>query len=186
MPIREELLITRDMPPGQELLLGLLLTREHAAWLSEVRLFRPAGITDTQFNVLRILKGGPPEGSLILELRRRILARRADVPRIVDRMVRDGLVTRGADPDDRRGCRVRLTAAGAALEAELAPVHAALCQEVEGLLTAAERQTLLALLQRLRDVLRVALSAPGLPAGSPGASAGCPPSPGSAGPAGRD
>ena len=186
MPIREELLITRDMPPGQELLLGLLLTREHAAWLSEVRLFRPAGITDTQFNVLRILKGGPPEGSLILELRRRILARRADVPRIVDRMVRDGLVTRGADPDDRRGCRVRLTAAGAALEAELAPVHAALCQEVGGLLSPAERETLLGLLQRLRDGFRVRLSAPGLPAGSPAASAGCPPSPGSAGPAGRD
>ena len=154
MPLRDELLITKDMHPGQELLLAVLLSREQVVRLSDERLFRPAGITDQQFNVLRILKGGPAEGSLILELRRRILARRADVPRLVDRMVKAGLVTRRADPEDRRGCLVQLTPAGAELEARLAPVHEALCREVAGLLTGEEREALLGLLQRFREGLR--------------------------------
>jgi len=62
MPFRDELLINKAMPPGQELLLAVLLSREQVVRLSEERLFRPAGISDQQFNVLRILKGGPAEG----------------------------------------------------------------------------------------------------------------------------
>jgi len=151
MPIRDELLITKDMHPGQELLLSVLLTREFVSRLSDERLFRPAGITDQQFNVLRILKGGPAEGSLIREIRRRILTCRADVPRLVDRMVRAGLVTRREDPADRRGCLVSLTPEGAELEARLAPVHDALCREVEELLPEAERRALTALLEAFRS-----------------------------------
>jgi DNA-binding MarR family transcriptional regulator len=154
MNIRDELHISRPMDPGQELLLALLLTREQAGRLSEERLFRPADITDQQFNVLRILRGGPADGYLIREIRRRMISRNADVPRLVDRMVRDGLVSRCEDPADRRGCLVRLTAKGADLIATLAPVHTALCQEVGAILAAEETQVLLDLLQRLRDGLR--------------------------------
>ena len=150
MPIRDELLITRDMPPGQEFLLSILLTRELVARLSDERLFKPAGITDQQFNVLRIVKGGPAAGSLIREIRRRILTCRADVPRLVDRMVRAGLVTRREDPADRRGCLVGLTAEGERLVARLAPVHDALCREVEALLPAGSRALLSGLLEEFR------------------------------------
>ncbi len=150
MPIRDELQITKVMSPGQELLLSILLTREVVARLSDERLFRPAGITDQQFNVLRIVKGGPPEGSLIREIRRRILTCRADVPRLVDRMVRAGLVTRREDPADRRGCLVSLTAAGEDLLAALAPVHDALCREVAGLLPEEARIALSGHLEALR------------------------------------
>lgn len=154
MNIRDELHISRPMEPGQELLLALLLTREQAGRLSEERLFRPADITDQQFNVLRILKGGPADGYLIREIRRRMISRNADVPRLVDRMVRDGLVSRCEDPADRRGCLVRLTAKGTELIGTLAPIHTALCLEVGGVLGESETMTLLDLLQRLRDGLR--------------------------------
>ncbi len=150
MPIRDELLITKDMHPGQELLLSILLTREFVSRLSDERLFKPAGITDQQFNVLRIVKGGPAEGSLIREIRRRILTCRADVPRLVDRMVRAGLVTRREDPADRRGCLVSLTVEGDRLAAQLAPVHDALCREVEALLPAESRAMLSGLLEEFR------------------------------------
>ncbi|BDU71966.1 MarR family winged helix-turn-helix transcriptional regulator [Mesoterricola silvestris] len=150
MPVRDELLITKDIHPGQELLLSILLTRELVSRWSDERLFKPAGITDQQFNVMRILKGGPPEGSLIREIRRRILTCRADVPRLVDRMVRGGLVTRREDPADRRGCRVSLTPRGAELEARLAPVHDALCREVEELLSREDREALQGLLDAFR------------------------------------
>ena len=159
MQLRDELHITKPMEPGQELLLSLLLSREHAGRLSEKRLFLPAGITDQQFNVLRILKGGPPEGYLIREIRARMISRSADVPRLVDRMVKAGLVARCEDPTDRRGCLVRLTEQGMALEASLAPLHTDLCREVEGILQEADYKVLLGLLQQLRDGIRERLGA---------------------------
>jgi len=145
------------MAPGQEILLSLLLTREFAGRLSEERLFKPADITDQQFNVLRILKGGPKEGYLIREIRRRMISRSADVPRLADRMVRAGLVQRCEDPSDRRGCLVRLTPEGEALEARLAPLHNELCQEVGSILTDKDMTVLIGLLQQLRDGLKARL-----------------------------
>jgi len=159
MLLKDELHITRPLEPGQELLLSLLLSREHASRLSEKRLFLPAGITDQQFNVLRILKGGPRTGYLIREIRCRMISRSADVPRLVDRMVKAGMVARCEDPSDRRGCLVRLTEAGAALEAALAPVHADLCREMAGILEEGECRMLLGLLQRLRDGMQARLGA---------------------------
>ena len=151
MNLRDELHITRPMEPGQEILLSLLLAREYISRLSEERLFRPAGITDQQFNVLRILKGGPAEGYLIREIRRRMISRNADVPRLVDRMQRAALVERCEDPADRRGCLVRLSPEGGALEARLAPLHTSLCREVGGIMESWESKALLGLLQQFRD-----------------------------------
>ena len=159
MHLREELLIGRPMEPGQELLLSILLCREYCTRISDEKLFKPAGITDQQFNVLRILKGGPNDGYLIRELRRRIISRSADVPRLVDRMVKAGLVQRQEDPSDRRGCLVKLTAEGRALEARLAPIHTALCKEIDGIMTGEESRTLVALHQKLRDGIRDHLGA---------------------------
>jgi len=154
MQLREELLIGKPLEPGQELLLSILLCREYVTRISDERLFKPAGITDQQFNVLRILRGGPPEGYLIREIRRRIISRSADVPRLVDRMVKGGLVCRREDPEDRRGCLVKLTPQGLALEARLVPVHTALCKEIDGVLAQEESRTLIALQQRLREGLQ--------------------------------
>lgn len=145
------------MEPGQELLLSTLLGREYVTRLSDEILFKPAGITDQQFNVLRILKGGPEEGYLIREIRRRIISRSADVPRLVDRMVKAGLVRRQEDPNDRRGCLVKLTPEGRVLEARLAPVHTALCRAVDGILTSEESVTLIALQQKLREGIQARL-----------------------------
>jgi DNA-binding MarR family transcriptional regulator len=151
MTLRDELHISKPMEPGQEIMLAVLLSREYVARLSDDRLFKPAKITDQQFNVLRILKGGPAEGYLIRELRRRMISHSADVPRLVERMVRAGLVARREDPADRRGSLVRLTPEGDALEARLAPIHSELCREVASVLEDWESKALLGLLQQLRD-----------------------------------
>jgi len=151
MNVRSELHIGKPMEPGQEIMLAVLLTREYVGRLSDDRLFKPARITDQQFNVLRILKGGPPEGYLIREIRNRMISHSADVPRLVERMARAGLVARREDPADRRGSLVSLTPEGEALEARLAPIHASLCQEVAAVLQDWESKALLGLLQQLRD-----------------------------------
>jgi DNA-binding MarR family transcriptional regulator len=151
MKLREELHINKPLEPGQEIMLAVLLTREYLGRLSDDLLFKPARITDQQFNVLRILKGGPEEGYLVRELRRRMISHSADVPRLVERMVKAGLVQRREDPADRRGSLVRLTAGGEDLEARLAPIHSELCREVAVLLEDWESKALLGLLQQLRD-----------------------------------
>ena len=150
----EELHIGKPLEPGQELALSILLTREHLTRLLDERVFRPAGLTDPQFNVLRILRGGPAEGYTIGEIRRRIISRSADVPRLVDRLGGMGLVARQPNPQDRRSCRVRLTPEGEACVVELSPRHGACLQALESLLPEASRRELLDSLERLRDGIR--------------------------------
>lgn len=157
MNIREELHIGRTLDTGHEVALAVLLTREYVSRLFEEQVFRGSELTDQQYNLLRILKGGPEEGYLIKDLRCRMIYRFADVPRLVDRLVKMGLALKTPCPRDRRGSRVRISPAGLALEAELRGRHAALCRTLDRVLGAAERQTLLKLLERLRDDYRAAL-----------------------------
>lgn len=154
MHLREELKIGKPIEPGHEVALALLLTREYVARILEEQVFRKAGITDQQFNVLRILKGGPKTGYLIGEIKERMIFRNADVPRLVNRLADQGLVKRFENPKDRRCCRVRLTPKGEALQEKVRPVHAAVCEEVDGCLSDEERHQLLNLLERLRDHYR--------------------------------
>lgn len=151
MHLREELQITKPLEPGHEVALSLLLTREYVARLFEEGLYEPEGLSDQQFNVLRILKGGPRDGYLVKEIRGRMIYRFADVPRLVNRLEARGLVKRCENPADRRGSRVQITPKGLALEAKMRDRHDALCQQVDRCITPQERILLLELLERLRN-----------------------------------
>ena len=155
MHIREELQITRPLEPGHEVALALLLTREYVARLFDECLYGPEGLSDQQYNVLRILKGGPRDGYLVKDIRCRMIYRFADVPRLVTA----GLVKRCENPADRRGSRVQITPKGLALEAKMHGRHDALCQQVDRSITAEERDVLLGLLERLRNDHRAQLEA---------------------------
>lgn len=156
MDLRTELLITKPLLPGQEIALALLLTREYAAWFMDELIFKPGGISDQQFNVLRILRGGPKEGYLVCEVKRRMISRNADVPRLIDRLDKQGLVRRRENPTDRRGTRVQITPKGLATAEEIGPRHAEAMQRFAAAFTEEERRQLVALLERLRDLFRLA------------------------------
>jgi len=158
MHIREELQITKPLEPGHEVALALLLTREYVARLFDECLYEPEGLSDQQFNVLRILKGGPKDGYLVKELRCRMIYRFADAPRLVNRLEARGLVKRCENPADRRGSRVQITPKGLALEAKMFARHNALCQQVDRCLSVEERDILLGLLERLRNDHRAQLA----------------------------
>jgi DNA-binding MarR family transcriptional regulator len=159
MHIREELQITKPLEPGHEVALALLLTREYVARLFEEGLGKPEGISDQQYNVLRILKGGPKDGYLVKDLRCRMIYRFADVPRLVNRLEAQGLVKRCENPADRRGSRVQITPKGLALETRMRGRHDVLCQQLDRCLTPEERETLLGILERLRNDHREQLEA---------------------------
>ncbi len=159
MHIREELQIAKPLEPGHEVALALLLTREYVARLFDECLYEPEGISDQQFNVLRILKGGPKDGYLVKDIRCRMIYRFADVPRLVNRLEARSLVKRCENPADRRGSRVQITPKGLALEAKMHGRHQALCQQVDRAISAEEREALLAILERLRNDHRAQLEA---------------------------
>ena len=123
MDLRDELLISKPLQPGHEVALALLLTREYASWFMDQRIFKPSGVSDQQFNVLRILRGGPKDGYLICEIKRRMIFRNADVPRLIDRLAKQGLVKRRENPADRRGTRIQVTPKGQLLAERVDPLH---------------------------------------------------------------
>lgn len=76
------------------------------------RVLRPHGISATQYNVLRILRGAGPGGLCRHEIRDRLLTRMPDVTRLLDRMEEAGLVVRERGTEDRRLVSTQLTTRG--------------------------------------------------------------------------
>jgi DNA-binding MarR family transcriptional regulator len=79
------------------------------------------GITGQQYNLLRILRGAHPRGQARREIAQRCIHRSPDVTRLLDRLVRQGLVTRAPASEDRRCSVARITQAGLALLARIDP-----------------------------------------------------------------
>jgi DNA-binding MarR family transcriptional regulator len=73
---------------------------------------KPYGITHTQYNVLRILRGAGNKGLCGREVAERMVSRVPDVSRLLDRMEETGLISRDRDPDDRRHVTARITRKG--------------------------------------------------------------------------
>lgn len=81
---------------------------------------RPFGLTLTQHNVLRILRGAGDQGLCGREVGERMVAKVPDVPRMLDRMEAMGLISRERDPEDRRHVTARITKRGLDLVAAVA------------------------------------------------------------------
>lgn len=110
--------------PNPETAAYLALMRVASRFDQEMSdLLRPRGITPTQYNVLRILRGAGADGVTCTGVLERLVARDPDITRLLDRLEKLGLVTRARDDRDRRIVLSRITEAGLALLAELdAPV----------------------------------------------------------------
>jgi DNA-binding MarR family transcriptional regulator len=79
------------------------------------QMLKPYGITGTQYNVLRILRGAGPNGLCRNEVSQRLLNRMPDATRLLDRMEDAGLVTRARSSEDRRLVTTQLTKRGSQL-----------------------------------------------------------------------
>ncbi len=110
--LREELKQTRPFKsPAQEAYLSLQRTAavlEHELELA----LKPSGITATQYNVLRILRGAEPGGLCRSAIGDRLIRPVPDVTRLLDRLESTGLVMRARSGDDRRYVTTRITRAG--------------------------------------------------------------------------
>jgi DNA-binding MarR family transcriptional regulator len=103
--------------PEQEAALNLTRTADRLE-SAFARLFKERGISGSQYNVLRILRGA---GTALpcLEIAARMITQLPDITRLVDRLEASGLVERTRTADDRRVVLIRVTEKGLALLAGL-------------------------------------------------------------------
>jgi len=83
--------------------------------LEAEQLLKPHGLTSTQYNVLRILRGAEPRGLACSVIGERMISHDPDMTRLLDRMEKRGLITRERQTDDRRVVKTRITPRGLAL-----------------------------------------------------------------------
>lgn len=115
------------------------------------RVLKPHGLSATQYNVLRILRGAGRCGLCRHEIRDRLVTRMPDVTRLLDRLEEAALVTRERDSVDRRLVTTRLSATGRALVDTLDAPVAAEHQRQLGHLTEVELRELIRLLAKARS-----------------------------------
>jgi DNA-binding MarR family transcriptional regulator len=95
----------------------VLIALVRAAWLAAERsnaITAAAGLSPSQYNVLRILRAAGRGGLSCTEIGARMVTRDSDLTRLVSGLERDGLVARHTDANDRRRSINRITPAGRA------------------------------------------------------------------------
>jgi DNA-binding MarR family transcriptional regulator len=128
--------------------LGYLVNRAARAFASRLSAeLRPFDVGIGQWAVLMHLWSH--DAMTQAQLARRVAIEQPTMVRTIDRMERDGLVTRNPDPDDRRAIRITLTERGSALRDQLVPLADDVNRRAAAGLTDEEVATLRGLLARL-------------------------------------
>jgi DNA-binding MarR family transcriptional regulator len=95
----------------EEVVLALMRTADLVT-LPGNEVLREASISQSQYNVLRILRGAGEEGLPCGEIAERMVRRDPDLTRLLDRLEARGLVTRARGTRDRRVVTASITADG--------------------------------------------------------------------------
>lgn len=111
MKIEEEIKQTKFRNVHHKVAINLLYT---AAWLEDQNknFFKEFGITNQQFNILRILRGQHPSKISGAEIKSRMIDKNSDVSRLLDRLIAKELVIKSQCPNDKRAADVVITEEG--------------------------------------------------------------------------
>jgi DNA-binding MarR family transcriptional regulator len=149
MQIEQEIKQTKFKDPFHKAVLNIKFT---ANWLSAASLpiFKKYGISEEQFNVLRILKGQYPNPSPLQLITERMLNRMSNATRLVEKLRLNGYVTREICPENRRRVNILITEKGLELLKKVSPeIDQALSNQNQ--LTDSEVDQLNELLDKLRS-----------------------------------
>lgn len=149
--LKEELLQAKPFRnPREEAVLNVWRTGDFVAHRLQ-QLLKTRGLSQTQYNVLRILRGAGKEGLPCGEIGDRMLTHDPDVTRLLDRLVRRKAATRTRLRNDRRVILARITPAGVELLKELDPLVDKLIDGMLGHMKTARLQTMIGLLEEMRN-----------------------------------
>jgi DNA-binding MarR family transcriptional regulator len=144
--------IAQQLPftsPEQEALLNILRTADLLQRQAQLRT-RGSGITATQYNVLRILRGAQPHGLPCAAIGDRMIAAEPDITRLLNRLKGLKLIRQRRDTRDRRVVITHISEAGLNLLSQMDPVVDRIPQELLGHLSASEINELIRLLELVR------------------------------------
>jgi DNA-binding MarR family transcriptional regulator len=124
MPTIEELIKTKPYKdPHQRAFVNIIYT---GSWLVSRfnQMLKPYGITEPQYNVLRILKGQHGKAVNLFEIQERMVQRMSNVSRLIDKLLEKGYVSRTERKENRRMVDIAITNAGLKLIDDLeAPIE---------------------------------------------------------------
>jgi DNA-binding MarR family transcriptional regulator len=134
----------------EEALLNLLRTSDylHRAFHLKTRNW---GVTSTQYNVLRILRGAQPNGLTCSAIGDRMITAEPDITRLLARLKALKLIKQKRDTHDRRAVWTLISAAWLALLSEMDPVILSAPKELLGHLNGEELSELIRLLELARN-----------------------------------
>lgn len=112
--------------------------------------FARFGLSQPKFNALIQLRLAGDRGLTQSELGQKMLVSRANITGLVERLERDGLVSRTSDPEDKRALRVQITARGQELMEAFLPVHNDFVHESLSSLSDSEKGLLMELLAKMK------------------------------------
>jgi DNA-binding MarR family transcriptional regulator len=134
----------------QEAFLNILKTADVlAGQLAD--LLKPAALSATQYNVLRILRGAGGEGLSCGEVAERMITRDPDITRLMDRLEKRGLISRHRHSEDRRVVKSRISDEGLKVLASLDQAVLDLHSRQLGHLGALKLKRLIDLLEKARS-----------------------------------
>jgi MarR family transcriptional regulator, organic hydroperoxide resistance regulator len=112
---------------------------------------KPLGLSPTQFNVLRILRGAGNSGLPCGEIGERMVTRDPDITRLLDRMEKSGLIERHRESNDRRVITARISKEGLRLLAEFDAQDSKLERQMLGHMDERKLKALRKLLEEARN-----------------------------------
>lgn len=149
-PLQQELRQKTPFPDMRaEVFLSLVRTADRMQHALRARL-KPYGITETQYNSLRILRGAGKHGLTCAEVGERLVSQDPDITRLMERLERQGLVRRERGVKDRRVVVTKITGAGLQRLKELDPVVANAVDALLAHLSTDELKRMIGLLERAR------------------------------------
>lgn len=138
----------------QEAYLALLRTADALQSSMESKL-KEFGLTGTQYNALRILRGAGPDGLPCSEIGERMITHDPDITRLLNRLEQRGLVERTRDQQDRRVIHGKITTAGKKLLREMDGPVEQHGREMLRHVNQADLRRLISLLEKVRSGCRM-------------------------------
>ena len=147
--LEDELKMSAFSSAYQKVLLNLMFTGTW--WESRIHeVLKEYGLTEQQYNVLRILKGQKGNPLNLYMVQERMIHKMSNVTRIVEKLRQKGSVNRVVCQSNRRQVEVTITERGEELLAQVIPEVKKLQEEMAERLSEEEAERLHELLEKVR------------------------------------
>ena len=127
--LKKRLKMSHFEGPYHEAILGLMVASSEIRAKMD-RTLASVGLTNEQFNILRILRGAKPAGHPCGEIGDRMVDRSPDITRRIDALEKQGFVTRERSTSDRRVVNVAITEKGLAALDQAVPLLESIEHEI--------------------------------------------------------